>query len=168
MHPESWKVRLIKSAGITLVLFSLTDGVIDRVRIGVDLQDTQCLSRGRVFLIDLAERDFRRGDLIVFEQPPLIGETMPRPSLMIKQVAGLPGDQVARIGDQVMIDGHAVVSGFPHRLEGRIQLPRLRYPFTLPPGSYFGIGTHPRALDSRYLGPIPPEHIKGKAYALLD
>lgn len=168
MGPESLTVRLIKSAGITLVLFVLTDLVINRLRIGVDLQATQCLSRGRVFLINLTAREFERGDLIVFEQPPLSGETVPRPSLMIKAVAGLPGDQVARIGDVVTVNGSQVASGFPHRLEGRIHLPPLRYPFTLPPGSYFGIGTHPRALDSRYLGPVTPDHIQGKAYALFD
>ena len=168
MRHDTLRLRLIKSLTVTLLLAVMTIFTVERFRIGIDLQSVQCLDRGRVFLIDLAARDFERGDLIVFDQPMLEGETEIRPTRMIKEVIGLPGDQVAVIDEAIAVNQIIRVKGFPHRREKRIKLPKIHYPMILGPTEYFAIGTHPRALDSRYLGPISDQQIQGKAHALFD
>lgn len=168
MHHDPLWIRLIKCLTVTLFMCVITIMAVDRYRIGFDLQSVQCLDRGRVFLIDLAARDFDKGDLIVFDQPMLEGEREIRPTMMIKEVIGVPGDQIELIDDALEVNRMIRIKGFPHRREKRISFPKIHYPIRLGPSEYFAVGTHPRALDSRYLGPISGHQIRGKAHALFD
>ena len=104
-----------------------------------------------------ASKPFRQpelGEIIVFRFP---GE--PKRDF-VKRVVGLPGDEVA------IVDGQVLVNGAIHNE------PYLREPFSgsMPPrqmeeGEYFVMGDNrSHSNDSRNWGPVPEENVVGKVW----
>ncbi|MCC7372863.1 MAG: signal peptidase I [Chloroflexi bacterium] len=117
------------------------------------------LDENELVLVDLlaywpsALRCPRRGDLVLAD-----GQTVDGPSLLLKRVAGLPGEVVTLARDTLLIDGEpldlgrAVVGSSPGA-------------WALGPDDYFllsenlAVGT-----DSRHVGPFTRSQLRGRAW----
>ena len=94
------------------------------------------------------------GEIIVFEYPGAPGRDF------VKRVIGLPGEEVA------IVDGQVLVNGVVH------DEPYLREPFSgnmspllLDEGEYFVMGDNrAHSNDSRNWGPVPAENVVGKVW----
>ncbi|MEO6325328.1 MAG: signal peptidase I, partial [Thermoanaerobaculia bacterium] len=117
----------------------------------------------------LPYRDVQRRDVFVFRYP----EDPARD--FIKRVAAVPGDTVALVRKQLVVNGRAVpepevihrdaavyenAPEVPESLRRRDELP----PFVVPPDSYFALGDNrDGSLDSRFWGTVPAGHVRGRA-----
>lgn len=122
-----------------------------------------------------------RGDIVVFKSPPGIEPAPSQPSdplarlirdagvalgfaqdqtVLIKRVIGLPGDRISASGGHVYIDGERLIE--PYLPEGTTT--SSFGPVTVPPGHVWVMGDNRGdSLDSRVFGPIPVDHIVGRA-----
>ena len=98
-----------------------------------------------------------RGDIIVLTPPVVSTEPY------IKRVIGLPGEQISFAEGLVFVDGQALTEDY---IEGAITT-CVRKQFcsvTVPAGHIFVLGDNrSNSADSRVFGPIPYDHIIGKA-----
>lgn len=109
-----------------------------------------------------------RGDVVVFKFP----EEPERD--FIKRVIGLPGETLEVRRKRVYIDGEVLdepyLSGQMTTFESEALLVERRDnfgPFTVPDGHYFVMGDNrDNSQDSRFWGPLPHAHLKGKAMLL--
>lgn len=135
----------------------------------------------------LSVDDPERGDIVVFRYPEDPGLNY------IKRVVGVPGDRIAYVDKQLMVNGEAVETEFvgPYIDEGRRRvapagvyeerLPGrdhriVLYPsrpgrdepaFTVPEGRYFMMGDNrDDSRDSRVWGLLPEDNLVGKAFLI--
>jgi len=111
-----------------------------------------------------------RGDIIVFKYP------QDEKRDFIKRIIGTPGDTVQVRGDQVFVNGTALVEPYVRRLDGafgdRAQPTYCGYAYAceatvVPPDSYFVMGDNRNnSQDSRYWGFVRKDKIKGKAFLI--
>ncbi|MCH9650756.1 MAG: signal peptidase I [Deltaproteobacteria bacterium] len=118
----------------------------------------------------LPQRPVQRGDILVFRSVEEPGVDV------VKRCVGLPGDEVEVSGKHLFLNGKRVRDGdFAVHKEPNI-IPRMPNsatpgaqrdyfgPLTVPEGHVFCLGDNrDRSKDSRYWGPLPVEHIKGRA-----
>lgn len=141
-------------------------------RLGV-VANIPCLP-ARLYLYRLTSEEPVRGDQVVFQTD---GRTFPQfqvGAIFVKQVEGLPGDEVEiTAAGQVRITGsHGSV--FESALEDEVLqiLRRQRSEFAaryrIPPGHYFVVGTLPHTFDSRYWGLVRREQVRGKVVWVLS
>ena len=112
--------------------------------------------------------EVRRGDVIVFKHP----KTPERD--LIKRAIGLPGETIELRDKRVYVDGKPLDEPYAQYLlpAGLNDLTdrdvRRKFgPLTIPPGHYFMMGDNrDNSEDSRYWGPLPRDHVKGKALFL--
>lgn len=102
------------------------------------------------------------GDIVAF---PVMNDAGAVEDTLIKRVVGLPGERVQVVGDTVYVDGvlsDVAPTAYLDPSSGwDIDL-------TVPAGHVFVLGDNrPIALDSRQLGPVPINSIRGKAVAIL-
>lgn len=120
---------------------------------------------GRLYLVSLASRAPRHGELVAFRPPPT--PAYPRRAVFLKYVLGLPGDRVDtgarqwRINRQLL--GHIKARAY----SGRRLLPGPEG--TIPAGHYAMWGPGRDSYDSRYhdVGWIGHERIIGFAYRVF-
>lgn len=110
-----------------------------------------------------------RGDIVVFERPPLDQTTGENIEDLIKRVIGLPGDRI------VIRDGHVYING---QLLSEPYLPSGTKtengptdkctddkPCVVPEGSLWVMGDNRgSSRDSRWFGPIPERDVVGRAF----
>ncbi len=108
---------------------------------------------------------FQRGDLAAYRWHG--GAGYPRGTIFIKQVAGLPGDTVRRVGSKFWVDDRAIGVAKPTSNAGRPLQPSASG--VIAANDYFMATPHPDSLDSRYAlsGNIPLADIIGKAYEIF-
>ena len=102
-----------------------------------------------------------RFDMVIFDVPPSskwAGQGIP----WMKRLVGLPGERVRLSGDQLFIDGREERTPFLYRdssvaSSGDVEV-------TLQPDEYFVLGDNldHSVEDSRVLGPIPIDLMKGR------
>lgn len=103
-------------------------------------------------------QDVNRGDLIVFKRPP---DTPGAVDDLIKRVIGLPGEEVALIGDEVTIDGRILIE--PYLAEGTTTC--CLAAIVVPEGHVLVLGDNRGdSYDGRRFGTIPVESIVGRAF----
>lgn len=98
-----------------------------------------------------------RGDIIVLTPPVASNEPY------IKRVIGLPGERISFAEGLVFVDGQALTEDY---IEGAITTcARKQFcSLTVPPGHIFVLGDNrTNSADSRVFGPIPYDHVIGKA-----
>lgn len=89
------------------------------------------------------------------------------PSLIIKQVKGLPGDVVLHVSNKAFVNEQLIGPIFNLSRDQRTLTPGFQG--IIPEGSYFVAGQHERSFDSRYaeVGLLTSENIYGKAYKIF-
>lgn len=101
-----------------------------------------------------------RGDLVAFK--PAGALSYVKNDLVIKIVAGLPGDHLVVKKESIFINEKLVASGLPLSQEYYHKAPReFERDEYIPNGRYFLMGTHPESDDSRYWGYEPAELLAG-------
>ena len=134
---------------------------------GYDFTLTENLTSSLNGHIYLHKRDdpFARGDLIAYRWQG--GATYPRGAIFIKQVVGMPGDRVRRIGNTFWVAGRYVGVAKPRSKAGVPLTPAVEG--VIPAGEYFVASPHPDSLDSRYVlsGNIKRMAIIGRAYEIF-
>lgn len=136
-----------------------------RWQIGIDPQVYRCLPEVHAVLIDLATAPKARGELVSFEARGL-EPAFPDGRILVKILAGIPGDRVDIDANGVRINGTPAASGLALAQVLGHSPETFARSFTIPDGFFFALGTGPRSLDSRYYGPVPTSRIRGKAWAL--
>uniref|UniRef100_B0SV57 Putative conjugal transfer protein n=1 Tax=Caulobacter sp. (strain K31) TaxID=366602 RepID=B0SV57_CAUSK len=108
-------------------------------------------------------------DLVAVDAPePLArfladGGYLPRGVPLMKRVVALPGQEVCRIGRDIMVDGIAIGSALARDHRGR-ELPVWQGCRRIADGEVFLMNWQVRdSLDGRYFGPIPASAIIGQA-----
>jgi len=112
-----------------------------------------------------------RGDIIVFKYP------QDEKRDFIKRIIGTPGDTVQVRGEQVFVNGKALVEPYVRKVEGPLgdrgaHSSYCGYAYgceatVVPPDSYFVMGDNRNnSQDSRYWGFVRREKIKGKAFLI--
>ena len=127
------------------------------------MQKHQCLPY-RAMVIRYVKPELQRGTFAAFVTHGEMGHGFDG-QLIVKMVAGLPGDWVEVKQDVLYVNGK--------RIGGLDLLQKLGKPpgaldrvATVPPGFVFVIGTEPRSYDGRYWGFLPDSEIIGSAYPL--
>jgi conjugal transfer pilin signal peptidase TrbI len=97
-----------------------------------------------------------KGDYVMFEiSHPIIG---PRPTKLTKQLVCDAGDLLQLRGDAFWCNG-VRLGGFITRTWDDKPLTPFAYDGQIPEGQAFVMGSHPRSLDSRYLGLVDKAHL---------
>ena len=91
-----------------------------------------------------------------------VGEDWP----LLKQVSGVPGDEICRDGVDVFINDQPVAIAAISDQKGR-NLPAWDGCVTLRKGEVFLLSPHPSSLDGRYFGPVREADILGVAAPLF-
>jgi conjugal transfer pilin signal peptidase TrbI len=136
-----------------------------RFGIGIDDQAQRCLPPYRVFLIDREDREMLRGGLVAFRALGLAPH-FPDGTVVVKEVAALPGDRVEITPAALHVNGAVRAGGLAlARTLGRTPEAFART-VTVPAEHLFVLGRTGDSFDSRYWGPLPQERLLGRAYAL--
>ena len=109
--------------------------------------------------------EYQRGDVLVFKYP----EDPERD--FIKRLIGLPGETIELRQSRVYIDGEPIVEPYLDAMrQGGQMPPDIRGTFgpqVVPEGHLFMMGDNRGdSQDSRYWGPLPVGHVKGRAFVL--
>lgn len=104
----------------------------------------------------------KRGDVIVLNKPSQEGE------YLIKRIVGLPSETIVISGGVVSIKEkngqNEMTVSEPYVKNKKVE----DFKKTLDENEYFVLGDNrPVSLDSRYIGPIPKDHIVGRAILRL-
>lgn len=85
---------------------------------------------------------------------------------LLKQIAAMPGDDICRIGDDILINDRAAAIAKQVDSNGR-NLPAWSGCRVLQADEIFLLTPHPASLDGRYLGPIKQTDLDGVAIPLM-
>jgi signal peptidase I len=158
----SWKRRLqifieflILSAVAVALLFRFVIGV---AKVSGNSMDPT-LRDGQTVWFSRLDRKYQAGDIVCFRLPD--GE------LLVKRVIAAGGDVVDLTDGGVAVNGtlldeHAYVRGDTQEEDGEV-----RYPYTVPEGSYFVLGDNrEHSVDSRSFQAIVGAAVKGKLFGV--
>ena len=162
-----WRTFFLR-AGVALVLIvgSITYFQA-RYTVGIDDQVIRCLDPYRLFLIDhWGGSSPAKGKIFAFHargmEPHRADGTV-----VIKEIAGVPGDHIVVTPDETLINGIKVGGGVEALSEKLETSPEdLAKDFVLKDGEYFFMGWHPRSFDSRSWGVVDQSQLIGKATPL--
>ena len=118
----------------------------------------------------LPYQSVRRGDVVVFKFPDVPNRDF------IKRCVGLPGDEIEIVDKVLFVNGLKVIDNdYTYRTDPRVY-PRSVFlpdgyrerdnfgPLVVPEGHYFFLGDNrDNSNDSRFWGPVPADHVKGRA-----
>ena len=85
---------------------------------------------------------------------------------LLKQVAGMRGDEICRDGDEIQINSEPVAIAKPVDSSGRM-LPVWEGCSVLRSDEVFLLTPHPASLDGRYFGPVNQTDLDGAAIPLM-
>jgi conjugal transfer pilin signal peptidase TrbI len=117
------------------------------------------------FFVVIKGAEVHRGDVMVFHWKG--DRRHPQGELFVKYVKGVPGDVVTVKGSEFFVNGKSVGQAKARDHYGELLQPN--QPGTLGPDEYYGYGTHPKSMDSRYakVGYIHRRDILGRAIPIF-
>tara|TARA_R110000868_G_scaffold319646_2_gene580609 strand:- start:1192 stop:1689 length:498 start_codon:yes stop_codon:yes gene_type:complete len=159
------RALLMTGAGIGLALFGLIFSPMDRLiwnRTGSAPQGLYWLSDepftpGRWVVVSARSADAQWAQTQGF-----VGRDWP----LLKQIAGLPGDEICRQDTQIMINGTVAGEARLRDSSGR-NLPSWEGCVVLGQDQLFLMNAHPDSLDGRYFGPVEIHDLDGVARLIL-
>lgn len=160
------RIKLYRFCILLLLAIAVTvvySGVIaPRYRWYINLTDSL---PGRLYLVNLASRAPRRGELVAFRPPPT--PAYPRHAVFLKYALGLPGDRVDTGARQWQINRQLLGRIKTRAYSGRRLLPGPEG--RIPAGYYAMWGPGVDSYDSRYrdIGWIGHDRIIGFAYRVF-
>ena len=158
----SWMIAM----GAVLILCVPGLYTLKRFTIGIDVQEIRCLpTDSRFYLIDHWALEPHRGDRIAFRADERMMPFFNERTVMVKAIAGVPGDQIALVDDELRVNDIAVTKELPLEHMGLHQQGAWLKSKDLQPGEWVVIGSHPLSFDSRYWGLVDQAHLIGTAYA---
>ena len=159
------RALLMTGAGIGLALFGLVFSPMDRLiwnRTGSAPQGLYWLSddpftHGRWVVVSA-----RSAEAQWAEDHGFVGRNWP----LLKQIVGLPGDEICRTGLEVSINGRPVATARERDFMGRA-LPVWQGCVLLDEEQVFLLAPHPDSLDGRYFGAMQRSDLVGVARPLM-
>jgi signal peptidase I len=160
---RDWKFTLARLAVLVVISFVVFDFfwfVLLPIRIeGISMLPTyQNGSVNFVNRLAYVRHNPKRGDVVGIR---LSDPGITRPSLLyLKRIIGLPGETVAFVNGQVLINGQVLDEPYIKEKDCDWDLP----PVTLGPNQYFVVGDN-RSMPAEYhvFGKVERDHIVGKA-----
>jgi conjugal transfer pilin signal peptidase TrbI len=140
--------------------------LLGRFQLALDVQIRQCLPGHRIFVIDRARHDARRGEIIVFVADERAW-LEPRGAALAKIVVGLPGDRVRVTAGTTDVNGVVVGYGLLLADKAHVAPASLEREVTVPPGHVWVMGATVDSYDSRYYGAVPLYAMRGIAFAVI-
>lgn len=159
------RALLLTGVGIGLALFGLVASPSDRLiwnRTGSAPQGLYWLSdepftRGRWVVVSSQSAEAQWA-----EEKGFIGRDWP----LLKQIAGVPGDEICRFGEDILIDGERVAEARDVDSQGRM-LPAWEGCLVLAEDQFFLLNKHADSLDGRYFGAMDRGDLVGVARPLV-
>ena len=159
------RALLMTGAGIGLALFGLIFSPMDRLiwnRTGSAPQGLYWLSDepftpGRWVVVSA-----RSAEAQWAEEHGFVGRDWP----LLKQIAGVPGDEICRFGSDILIDGERVAEAREMDSRGRA-LPVWEGCILLRADRFFLLNPHADSLDGRYFGAMERSDLAGVARPLM-
>jgi len=156
---------MMTGAGIGLALFGLVFSPMDRLiwnRTGSAPEGLYWLSdepftHGRWVVVSA-----RSAEAQWAEDHGFVG----RDWLLLKQIAGLPGDEICLTDTQIMINGKGAGEARLRDSTGR-EMPSWQGCVVLGQDQLFLMNAHPDSLDGRYFGPVEIHDLGGTAHLIL-
>lgn len=117
------------------------------------------------------QRPILRGDYVYVRVPERVRNLviergyLPPGVPLLKRVAGLNGDRVCRVGDEIFVNGSVVVTAKRRDGQGR-EMPVWHGCHILTEETVFLLQDDPRSFDGRYFGPVDRRLIIGRATKL--
>ena len=140
--------------------------LLQRFTLGIDAQDIRCLpDDSRAYWIDHWAHQPQRGDRIAFRSDHRMLPFFNVNTLMVKQVAGLPGDLVVLENQQLKVNHITAAEGLLKGVLSQLQSDDWTSPRRLKIGEWVVVGRHPLSFDSRYWGVVDEAHLVGIAHA---
>jgi conjugal transfer pilin signal peptidase TrbI len=163
---EPGTIRLFVTAWLGVMLIVFLFWAKPPVSLGFDPNDEKCLPDLHLSLMVFHRPLTIHDGELVFWKPsgPL---SYVKQQVVMKMVAGVPGDHLQIAGDRILVNGHLVTSGlalasFYHLPPGSFERDEI-----VPPGKLFVVGLHPHSDDSRYWGYLDQSSLQGFALKLL-
>jgi signal peptidase I len=110
-------------------------------------------------------RSPHRGDIVVFNTPPLAKVRCGAGGTFVKRIIGLPGETWSEKNGYIYIDGKKLIEPYikPDRRDTGTSYP----PRTIPKGDYFMMGDNrSESCDSREWGPVPRGNLIGPVFMI--
>ncbi|MFZ2449249.1 MAG: signal peptidase I [Methylovulum miyakonense] len=165
--PKASPVRfLLRAMPILIGVLAIEYTIGQRFLIGGDDQVDRCLPGKSIYIIDTANKDIWRGDLIAFRAERM-APYFKDGQVVVKIAAGVTGDHVKVDSLQTTINGSVIIEGLP--LIGKLKQSSSTFKRdeTIPPASYWVTGKTPNSFDSRYWGVVYDHQVIGRAYAVF-
>ncbi len=134
-----------------------TSAISRHYTIGLDLQKRTCLPWTAYLIHHEPPIQIHRGELAGFYPKGKMGPSF-EGMLVIKQIAGIPGDELLVKDDVFYVNGHRIG---PLDLLAKLNKPMGFFDrrVWVPEGHYLFIGLLPRSYDGRYWGFVPRQDI---------
>lgn len=157
---------VISGAALMLSIMILCQGRITVFGwiLAVDFQDHTCLGNRRIFLVDTGDRNPAGGALYAF----ISHNTgyFRDGQMMLKIMAGLPGDRVDVTSADTRVNGVVMARGLGAAEYAGTDPKLFERSFVVSAGEFFMLGSSELSLDSRYYGTVNEEDLVGRAYIL--
>lgn len=136
---------------ILLIIILIRTFIVTLVRVdGNSMVDT--LHNGEILLLNKLDNDYKRFDVVVIKY---------NNERLVKRIIGLPGEQVKYRNNHLYINGKKVEEEFIKEDTENFNITELGYN-RIPKDYYFVVGDNrDNSLDSRYIGLIKKDQIKG-------
>lgn len=164
------QVALIAAASAAVSLY-----LTSRFTFHFDIQSgTSCLPHS-IYLVDSHRRPEAIGHFVAYAAQgvgPIKADGTrfyPDGTVFGKRVAAMAGDHVVVTETEVRVNGERVGRNFNTQIGGHLGDPQplLLRDERVPPGMLFVLTTHPRSLDSRFIGYVPESWVKGRMHAVF-
>lgn len=174
-----WLKYSLKCIAIVILFSCAFTWFKSNYRIGLDFQDVKCLPGYTVFLVDIKDKDLKKGTVYAFTAVGL-DPFFKDGTLMAKRFMAGHGDRIKieveteRLADitinkypKIIINNEVVREGLPLAIELGKSEKDFAGSKTLTKDELWMLGDSPMSFDSRYWGTVNKTQVVGRAYPLF-